>query len=257
MKNRYTVILGYLLIVSLFLGACTGQTSQPTDAPVSATATETATEAVVDATDEPGSFDGILAIDPANVTSDDARTVVGYLYEGLVGIQDGNIVGLIAESYTISADGLDYIFNLRTNVEFHDGTKLNADVVVLNFNRWFDPNDVNRGSGEYAAWAANFAGFKGETMEGGTAKSQYDGIEKVDEYTVLIHLNKPDPDFLTKMTDTAFSIISPNSFENGGDGGSGPYKVSEKTDVDLTLSPFDKYWNQSALPGENIQVPYK
>lgn len=257
MKNRYMATLGYLLIVSLFIVACNAQTNQATDAPVNATATEIATETIVDAPGETGSFDGVLPIDPANVTANDARIVVGYLYEGLVGIQDGNIVGLIAESYTISADGLDYIFNLRTNVEFHDGTKLNADVVVLNFNRWFDRNDVNRGSGEYAAWAANFVGFKGETVEGGTAKSQYDGIEKVDDYTVLIHLNKPDPDFLTKITDAAFSIVSPSSFENGGDGGSGPYKVSEKTDVDLTLSPFDKYWNQSVLSDENIQVPYK
>lgn len=92
---------------------------------------------------------------------------------------------------------------------------MNADLVVANFNRWFDLNDVNRGSGEFAAWAENFGGFKGETTEDGKAKSQYDGIEKVDDFTVLVHLNTPDPDILIQVTNPAFSIVSPNSLRPG------------------------------------------
>jgi peptide/nickel transport system substrate-binding protein len=151
-------------------------------------------------------------LDPANATSDNARAAVGYLYEGLVGLEDGNPVGVLAESFTVSEDGLDYIFNLRPGVNFHDGTALNADAVVANFNRWFDPEDPNRGSGEFSAWASNFGGFRGEFTDEGAAKSIYDGIEKVNDFTVLVHLNTQDPDFLVKLSDSAFSIVSPNAF---------------------------------------------
>lgn len=251
MNKINKVGLSFLLVVILFLGACAEENASSTNMPGNDPAQPT--ETVVDSNmTTVGSF----KVDPANISANNVE-VSKYLYEGLVSTQNGELAGFLAESYTVSADGLDYIFNLRPNVTFHDGTMLNADVVILNFNRWFDPNDVNRGAGLYTAWAANFSGFKGETLEDGKAKSQYDGIEKVDEFTVLIHLNRPDPEFLNKMTDSAFSIMSSNSLGNAGDGGSGPYMVSGKNDTEVTLSPFTKYWNQSAIPNEDIQIQYK
>lgn len=195
-----------------------------------------------------------LELDPANLADDNARTAAAYLYETLVREQDGAIVGALAESFTVSEDGLDYIFTLRGNVTFHDGSPLTADVVLLNFNRWFDTADANRGSGEYAAWLANFDGFKGETKEDGKPKSRVDGIEKVDERTVIIHLNTPDPDLLKKLTDIAFAIGSPASF-TGSDGGSGPYRAESNDGTTLTLAPFAGYWDSESIPGEGMEIP--
>src|SRR5688572_23145082 len=59
----------------------------------------------------------------------------------------------LAESWTVSEDGLDYVFQLKTGAVFSDNTPVNADAVAANFNRWFDPNDPARGSGSYEAWA--------------------------------------------------------------------------------------------------------
>jgi peptide/nickel transport system substrate-binding protein len=189
-------------------------------------------------------------LDPANSADSAAVT---YLYEGLVRLQDGNVSGALAESYTVSEDRLDYIFNLRPEVAFHDGTALNADIVVLNFNRWFDPSDINRGAGEFAAWAESFGGFKGELTEEGKAKSIYDGIEKVDDLTVLVHLNTTDADFLNKLSATAFSIVNPNAF-NGGDGGTGAYKFSSLSGSTATLEPFAGYWDSAAIPSASIEA---
>jgi peptide/nickel transport system substrate-binding protein len=246
MKKIRLLLSCLLIIAGLLLAACSGAAdtvSQPTNSAPSDTGGGNGTNAD-------------FVLDPANATGDNALAAIGYLYEGLVRIQDGAPVGALAESFTVSEDGLDYIFDLRSDVSFHDGSALNADLVIANFNRWFDPNDVNRGSGEFAAWAENFSGFKGETTEDGKSKSQYDGIEKVNDFTVLVHLNTPDPDFLTKLTNPAFSIASPGAFA-AGDGGSGSYKVSAGSATSLTLEPFSAYWDSAAIPSQGMEVPLK
>jgi len=253
MKTARFYLLSLLVMVALSLAACGGATSTETggeEAP-SAQPTQADTSGGEQA---PLASGGDWMIDPANATNTNARAAVGYVYEGLMRMEGGEPVGALAESYTVSEDGLDYIFNLRPGVTFHDGTLLTADVVIVNFYRWFDPGDPDRGSGEFLAWLENFGGFKGELTEEGAPKSIYDGIEKVNDFTVLIHLNTEDPDFLKKMSDPAFSIASPASF-NGGDGGSGPYQFVSMSGSIATLEPFTGYWNASAIPASGMEVP--
>lgn len=248
--NKKNILVSILILAGILLAACGGGSSgDGTQAPE---ATPGSSDAGSGGGDEPAS-NVDLSLDPANLPAEGADAAA-YLYEGLLRMEDGVLAGALAENVTVSEDGLDYIFTLRQGVTFHDGTPLNADVVIANFNRWFDPADLNRGSGDYAAWAANFGGFKGETKEDGKPKSWVDGIEKQDEFNVIIHLNTPDPDFPNKLTDPAFSIISPAAFA-GGDGGSGPYKVASNDGSTLTLEPFAGYWNAEAIPSEGMEVP--
>jgi peptide/nickel transport system substrate-binding protein len=255
MKNKKTVWIAVIMIGTLLLAAC-GSSETPTQ-DTSGGGGSSATEPA--ATQSSGGGNNTasgadLALDPANASGDNALALVGYLYEGLVKVSDGEVVPALAVSYTVSEDGLDYIFNLRPGVTFHDGSALNADVVVLNFNRWFNPNDPNRGSGDFAAWVENFGGFFGEFTEDNKPKSVYDGIEKVDELTVLVHLNTVDPDFLTKLANPAFSIVSANAFANG-DGGTGAYQVESNDGTNVTLAPFAGYWDAAMLPSESMTVP--
>lgn len=259
MINKRLFLVGILIIASIILAACGGGAT-PAPSGDEGTQSPEATPASTDSSSSPEPSGGDSAsssdlnLDPANLAGANAESAASYLYEGLVRDQDGTITGALAESFTVSEDGLDYIFNLRQGVTFHDGTALTADVVMTNFDRWFDPADANRGTGEYAAWAANFGGFKGEVTEEGKPKSWVDGIEKVDEFTVIIHLNAVDVDFLTKLSNPAFSIISPATFA-GGDGGSGPYKAGANDGTTLTLEPFAGYWDAAAIPGEDMEVP--
>jgi peptide/nickel transport system substrate-binding protein len=251
MKSNKTLWIALLMIGAVLLSACGG--TAPTEVPSGGT--EPAATPGSGGEEPPMPETGGLALDPANASGDNALALVGYLYEGLVKVgDDGAVVPVLAVSYIVSEDGLDYIFNLRPGVTFHDGSALNADVVVLNFNRWFNPNDANRGSGDFAAWVENFGGFAGELTEEGKPKSQYDGIEKVDELTVLVHLNTVDPDFVTKLTNPAFSIVSANAFA-GGDGGTGAYQFESSDGTNVTLAPFAGYWDAAMLPAESMTVP--
>lgn len=257
MKNKSLVLVSILLIAGILLAACGGGAGSSGDESTQVSEATPASSDAGDSTDSGGGQPASnvdLNLDPANPSSDNASAAAPYLYESLVRLKDGVLDAALAETVTVSEDGLDYIFTLRQGVTFHDGTPLSADVVVLNFNRWFDPADANRGSGDYAAWAANFGGFKGETTEDGKPKSQVDGIEKQDEAVVIIHLNTPDPDLLTKLTDPAFSIMSPATFA-GGDGGSGPYKAASNDGTTLVLEPFAGYWDAAAIPAEGMEVP--
>jgi peptide/nickel transport system substrate-binding protein len=253
MKNKVMNLLRASATMSIFfLAACgKGQTTvapEKTSAPAS---TSASTSVVVLNTD--------FHLDPAN--ADPALyPVVTNLYEGLVKEENGEITSVLAASYSSSEDGLDYIFNLRPGVTFHDGTPLNADAVIANFNRWFDSSAPTHGSDLFQAWAAAFGGFKGEVTETNTPKSGYDGIEKVDGLTVLIHLNTADADFLNKISSPAFSIVSPAVLEAaGGDGGSGPYKFASFVDADTTikLDPFEGYWNTASIPAESMEASIK
>ncbi|MDP6818509.1 MAG: ABC transporter substrate-binding protein, partial [Alphaproteobacteria bacterium] len=68
------------------------------------------------------------------------------IFDGLVELELGKpdapwatLRPALAESWTISDDGLVYTFNLRKGVKFHDGTPFNASVAKWNYDRFLDP----------------------------------------------------------------------------------------------------------------------
>lgn len=266
MKNKY--LIGLVVVLMLALAACGGQptaTNNTAGQPQSTSAsnqspTEAAAMPTNASTMAPMGQTGPL--DPALATDTGAKEAISHVYESLVKMDDnGQPTYALANNVTVSEDSLDYIFALRPAVSFHDGTSLNADAVLANFNRWFDPQNSLHGSGSYDTWVADFGGFKGETTADGKPKSEFDGIEKVDDLTVIVHLNTPDPDLLSKLADPAFSIVNPAALQaadfggqGGMDGGTGPYKIGTWSDSSLTLEPFSDYWDASAIPTSNMDI---
>lgn len=256
MKNKTLFIVA--VIAMLLLAACGGQ---PASNNQPASSGSGSTQATPQTAIGGGSMNAVL--DPALATDATAKEAVSRVYESLAQIANNKPVVLLAIDITPSADNLDYVVTLRPGVAFHDGSTLNADAVVTNFNRWFDPKDALHGSGAYSAWVSNFGGFKGETDSSGKPKSEFDGIEKQNDTTVILHLNRPDPNLLTKLSDPAFSIVSPAALKaagfgttSGKDGGSGPYKLGTWNNSGLTLDPFSSYWNASAVPTKSTTVTF-
>jgi peptide/nickel transport system substrate-binding protein len=245
MKTLSHRVLIVLLVAAMWMTACQGgsaATGAPAqDTPAGSNATEAAQPSA-----EVFSIPKPVSLDPANA-DDNSRAVVSYLFDGLVKIQDNQVAPALAASWVVSDDGLDYIFTLRPSVTFHDGTPLDADAVMANFNRWFDPANSAHGSGAYSAWKSSFGGFKGEVDADGKPVPTFDGIEKVNSLTVLIHLNQPDPNFLVKLAAPEFGIVSPAALANVAADpkaaiGAGAYQLGEWTDTGLVLTPNAAYW---------------
>jgi len=251
-----------LLACLVLLTGCQLQANTPPAISQPVQATDTLPTQLPAATKPPAAHqaDGSSAIsvnillDPALAQDTDSLKLNQSLYQGLVRLDaSGKVQPALAESWVVSDDQLDYIFKLRPTAAFSDGTFVTPDVVAANFNRWFDPQSPLRGSGDYAAWQRIFLGFHGEKDANGRPKSPVDGIQKVDLNTVLVHLNRLEPNLLTYLADPAFAILKPEALAAGGYGvqkstiiSSGSYVVSSWTDAGLTLSPNPKYWDTAS-----------
>ncbi|HSV54996.1 MAG TPA: ABC transporter substrate-binding protein [Burkholderiaceae bacterium] len=78
--------------------------------------------------------------DPANQSNHDAMLVNQLIFENLVEIDgDGKRVPLLAKSWTVSKDGLVYTFELRDDVNFHNGQRFTAEDVKYSYEWVLNP----------------------------------------------------------------------------------------------------------------------
>lgn len=275
MYRKIAPIALLTLILALAMSACGGGTTEepaPPPAVDSPTSEPAQPPAPGGGESEPAVAEMTTAIpagarlDPALATGADAGVLEasGYIYDTLVDLENGQVVPGLARAWQVSEDGLTYEFTLRANASFADGTPVSTDVVMANFNRWFDPSHPLHGgdSSVYQAWLAAFLGFRDELNAEGKPVSLFDGIEKVDDLRFLLHIYAPMDNFLEILAQPQFSILNPALLAaEGGDygtqggsvDGSGAYVV-ESWDADgLLLSPNPLYWGPA--PAQQVHFP--
>jgi ABC-type transport system substrate-binding protein len=107
-----------------------------------------------------------VSLDCVDETDGESFWICEQVFEALADFEPGttDVIPALAESWEMSEDGLEWTFYLRQGVKFHDGTDFNADAVLINWNRWWDPADPlhigNTGSFTYFHWF--FGGLKGD-----------------------------------------------------------------------------------------------
>ena len=88
-----------------------------------------------------GSIGDASRLLPILATDSASGDIVGLLFNGLLKYDEHlEIVGDLAESWTVSDDGLTITFTLRPNVRWHDGVPLNAEDVLFTYQKLIDPN---------------------------------------------------------------------------------------------------------------------
>lgn len=96
----------------------------------------------------------------------------------------------LAESWDVSEDATEYVFHLRDDVTFSDGTALTAEVVAANFDHF------GLGDEELGLASQEFV-------------SNYAGSEVVDEHTVAFRFDAPVPGFLQATAVVGAAIVAP------------------------------------------------
>jgi peptide/nickel transport system substrate-binding protein len=180
------------------------------------------------------------------------------VYDQLVTFDTGipaKLVPDLAERWTVSQDGLHYTFILRKGVTFHDGTYLTANDVVYSMDRMLTINQ-----GFSFMWAGILK--PGDTVA-------------INDTAVQFNLERTFGPFLSTLP--YFSILNsklvkqntlPSGsygsngdygtawFANGGDAGSGPYRLVEwKQNIDYKFVRYDNYWKgwkQGQIYGETV-----
>jgi peptide/nickel transport system substrate-binding protein len=172
----------------------------------------------------------IASLDLAKSTSYNSAVIYGLALEGLLAY-DSNLkaVPVLAASWS-QPDLLHYVFKIRPNVKFWDGSPLTADDVVYSLQRQMDPSVASD-------FSTSFAGVKSISSSGDT---------------VEVALSTPNPLLTGAFVRTG---IIPRAFGDkvgtklGSPGnpvnimGTGPYRVSNFSSNDgATVTANPTYW---------------
>ncbi len=154
------------------------------------------------------------------------------LHDALLKPMPGNIsTPSLAESWSMSKDGLSYDFVLRRNAKFHNGDPVTADDVKFTFER-----------------------YKGASAR--LLKEKVKEVQVLAPNRVRFVLKEPWPDFIafygTSATGAAW-IVPKKYIEKVGEEaykkapvGAGPFKfVSFQPGIELVLDAFPDYWRKA------------
>jgi len=138
---------------------------------------------------------------------------------------NGDVVGRLAESWTEEEDGVTITVKLHEGVKFHDGTDLNADAVVWNYEQL-----------KAGVWGGSFGSY-------------ISNISKVDEYSVAVTKLTPVSTALDILCYFMF-IVSPTAYEADPQAvalhpvGSGAYVWQEKDSASgvITMTANEEYF---------------
>jgi peptide/nickel transport system substrate-binding protein len=173
------------------------------------------------------------SLDPFHQGADARIRITVLIYQGLFyEAASGTAEPLLAESYTVSDDGLVYTIKLRQGVKFHNGAAMTVDDVVYSYNYLRDSKNGSPGAGDY---------------------SMVTEIKAVDPTTVQITLNSPNASLPMTMGNKYGGVVPAGYFDkpdaakmmNRRSVGTGPFKLVEfAPNSYITLDKHADYWEK-------------
>ncbi|MFZ3577605.1 ABC transporter substrate-binding protein [Virgibacillus sp. DJP39] len=187
-------------------------------------------------------------LDPHGSAANTSFRVTYMLYDRLVTYEGTSTEPqpMLAKTWDISDDGLEYTFHLVEDATFHDGSPVTAEAVKYSYIR-----AINVGK--------SAAGIFNKVID-------ENSFDIIDEHTIKITLKKPFAPFVSTLGTVYANIFNPNLEENAGDDlgqsflaeeevGSGPY-ILESWDrgESLVMKANPDYWGEApTMETVNIQ----
>lgn len=151
----------------------------------------------------------------------------------------GDLQGLLAESWEVAPDGSSVTLTLRSGLTFHDGTPLDAAAVVANIER-------------------------ARTFEGGfnqAALANVESVEATGDLEVVITVSGGITSLLTSLAGAAGMMVSPAAFdldhiEMAKVGGSGAFDLTNfQSGVEARYTKVADYWDTEAYGFAELVIP--
>lgn len=197
-----------------------------------------------------------LTLDPQLNSAADGSHVINNSYEGLLREVDGEMAPGIAESYTVSEDGLVYTFTLRDS-KWSDGQPLTAGDFEFAWKRGADPKTASEYM--YIFESANI--LNAAEIARGEKSIDELGVKAIDDKTFQVTLSVPT-DFFTQLC--AYPTMMPVRADMVDDEGAwakdpakaisnGPFVLSEyKMGDQIVYVKNENYWNSENVTLEKI-----
>ncbi len=197
-------------------------------------------------------------LDPHKTESVAAATVQRDLYEGLVIFApDGKVIGGAAQSWDISADALQYTFQLRPGLKWSNGEALTADDFVYSYRRLVNPATKS----VYAFLAFPIRNAR-EISDAKDSAVEHLGVAAEGPNKLKITLAQPTPYFLVALTHPSLAPVNRKLIEQQGENfgkngtlvGSGAFTLQEWTAGSrIVLKKNPNYWDHEHVKLAEVQ----
>lgn len=200
--------------------------------------------------DEPAS------LDPAKAVGLPEIQVIRDLFEGLVNQDEkGNIIPGVASRWQ-SNDNRIWIFTLRDDARWSDGSPVTADDFVYSWQRLVNPQTTS----PFASFAALAGLANAQAITEGKMTPDKLGVSAMDARTLRIQLSRPVPWFPSLAASFAFYPVQKANVESGADWtrpgnliGNGAFVLSNRVvNEKLELTRNKHYWDDGKTVIEKV-----
>ena len=195
-------------------------------------------------------------LDPARASDDASYRVVRLVTDSLLRNVNNEAVPGAAESYETNEDNTEYIFHLREDNMFSDGTPITANDFAYSYERLLNPENANENA------TAGYAIKNGLAYNMGECDASELGIEVVDDYTLKLTLEYPT--YPLDFTVWSFAPVSQEMSDEMGVAygaeaenilGNGPFVLTEWVhDSEMILEKNENYWDADSINLDKIVI---
>ena len=192
-------------------------------------------------------------LDPHIAQDSTSAGIILEIYSGLVSLDTNlQIIPDIAESWTISNDGMKYTFKLRDNAKFHNGKYIKAEDFLWSFNRAANPSTNSITAEDYLG---DIVGVQ-DVIDG--KADTISGIKLIDELTLEINIDSPKAYFLAKLTYPVSFVLDSENVKNknwtDSPNGSGPFMLDEYLIGEKLLLKRNPEWYRETAKIEYVSM---